>query len=146
MAFMKIGARSWRSPMSISCNCGAWIPVGTPVGWMVLTRIDCAAGSLASARLRPTTPCLLAVYGVCSGVPLMPAAELTLTMLPPPRCSRWGMAASAGVPGADEVGVEHDPPVLVGRGVPCPGGQDSGVGDRSVEAAELFDADADDVL
>ena len=52
-----------------------------------------AASSLASARLNPTTPCLDAVYGVCSGVPFSPAAELMLTRLPP-RSTRCGSAAA----------------------------------------------------
>ncbi|GAA3383803.1 hypothetical protein GCM10020369_11120 [Cryptosporangium minutisporangium] len=80
--------------MSSPCSDIGAIPVATPVGWTVLTRMLDAASSLARARLMPTIPCFDAVYGVVSGLPLMPAAELMLTRLPPPRASRWGMAAT----------------------------------------------------
>ena len=59
-----------------------------------MTRTLFAASSFANASVKPTTPYFAAVWGVCSGKPLMAPAELTLTRLPPPWSSKWGIAAA----------------------------------------------------
>src|SRR5579871_4641860 len=49
---------------------------------MALTVIPDRASSTASARVKPTTPCLLAQYAEMYGAPPRPAVLATLTMRP----------------------------------------------------------------
>src|SRR3984893_12310512 len=94
MELTKIGIRSGRSSPRVAPNEGGIIPVGVPVGCTELTRMLCAASSLANAIVSPVTPYLAAVYGICSGKPFIAPAELMLTKLPPPSATRCGTAAA----------------------------------------------------
>src|SRR5437867_4484247 len=57
-------------------------PVCTAPGQMALTVIPCAACVMARCFVRPTTPCLLAVYAGPPPEPTRPATEAMLTMRP----------------------------------------------------------------
>lgn len=64
----------------------------TSPGSNALTRMFSGPSSIASERVRPTTPHLVAAYGVRMGKPIRPATELMLMMLPPPDARSAGNA------------------------------------------------------
>ena len=66
--------------------------VSMGAGLTVLTRIPYGAPSSEAVRINPITACLLVLYADISGVPLMPAAEEVITMLPPPLSRITGAA------------------------------------------------------
>ena len=64
----------------------------------LLTRMKCGAKELAQERVRPTTPCLAAVYAnmpaASIGAPVKPPVELVSTIAPPlQEATIEGMAA-----------------------------------------------------
>ena len=58
-------------------------------GEIAFTRTPRVAHSAASARVTASTPCLLIVYGVESGIPRCADSEAMLMIAPEPRASMW---------------------------------------------------------
>ena len=60
------------------------MPVLIGPGHTQFTVTPCGPSSHASERVRPTTPCLLAVYGLRNGVAPSPSVDAMFTTRPAP--------------------------------------------------------------
>ena len=69
------------------------MPVWIGPGQMQFTVTPDAPSSTASARVSPTTPCLLAVYGLLNAVAPSPSVEAMLTIRPSPLRVSWSRQA-----------------------------------------------------
>jgi hypothetical protein len=64
------------------------VGVSIAPGQTALTRMPSWAYSIAAVRVRPMTPCLLALQGEAFGEPRSASVDATLTIAPPSPCAR----------------------------------------------------------